>query len=172
MCDRPGTEFHTGVCVCVDIAVCTCTLLAIFRVVVIEISKVSPGQSNKTCCFTGQHPEQCNSERRIVKRCGNWWFWTSKRAWCSTKTCSSMRDCRCCTYQNSPSSLQLNTTCVRRFCLHGGLLKIDPHMHTVEAGCYCATACLLIHWSLQYIRSRLSIAAYLSAACRFFSFTL
>lgn len=33
-----------------------------------------------------------------------------------------------------PSSPQINRMCVRRLCYHGGLLEIEPRMHTVEAG--------------------------------------
>lgn len=64
-------------------------------------------------------------------------------------------------YMSEYVSLQINRMCVRRFCYHGGLLEIDARMHAAEAACYCATACLLIQWSLQYICSRLSSCIFI-----------
>lgn len=129
------------VCACVDkaLCVCVCALLAVFRAFVTETDQrgESRWRRQNTHCFTGQHTGQCDGERER----GGLWSNVLIGA-CESPTLRDARQKQAQVWATVagaririvPSSPQINRMCVRRFCYHGGLLEIEPRMHTVEAG--------------------------------------
>lgn len=121
------------------------------------VMKDSDKRQQSPHCFTRRHTEHYNPETGLyfnilIDGCES-----SSDAWHKHGKVREAVAGVVAPHQNSPSSLRLNSIeCVKRFRYHGGLLEIDPHMCRVEAGCYCAIACLLIWWSLQSWCSRLS----------------
>lgn len=127
------------VCACVGKSVCVCTLLAVFRVFVTETDQrgESRWRRQNTHCFTGQHAEQCDGEREreglrsnvLIGACESPTLHDARQKQAQVRATAAGARIR-----RAPSSPQINRMCVRRLCYHGGLLEIEPRMHTVEAG--------------------------------------